>query len=319
MSKINFEEALKSKDLQKLKLIPKSDLHNHSARGANRSYFERKNNVIFPSVPIMHSIEKMDNWYDSNIGMYCSGADGFKERVKALFLQADNDNIKVFSPSFCFGMKKHFNDSFEEYIDFLKYTQKKYALNTIFLPEISVYRNLDPELTKKYFEECLRFDFFKSIDLIGDEKLGVDMYVDLYKEAKKHGYILKAHVGEFEGPSFIEDALDKLNLDEINHGISCVESKELMKYLSANNIILNICPSSNVYLSRVKNYMVHPISKIFQNGIKCTINSDDLLVFNQSVSEEYMNLYNNNVLGIDELNEIRETGLSYVKKIGGIK
>ena len=95
MSKNEFYEALEKNDKEKLKKIEKSDLHNHSARGANRKYFEKKYSVKFPDVPLMHSIEEMDNWYDSNIGMYCDGSNGFKERIKSLFIQANEDNIKV--------------------------------------------------------------------------------------------------------------------------------------------------------------------------------------------------------------------------------
>lgn len=314
MNKIEFYDALKNKDINKMRLIPKTDLHNHSARGANRNYFEKKCNVQFPNVPKFTSIQEMDDWYDQTIGIYCSGGEGFKERIKGLFIQANNDNIIDFSPSFCFGMKKHFNNNFEEYFDFLKNIQLRYAPKVNFIPEISIYRNLDSEITFKDFEECLKYNFFKSIDLIGDENLGVDMYVDLYKLAKKHGLILKAHVGEFEGADYIEDAIEKLNLDVINHGINCVKSKNLMNEIAKRKIVCNICPTSNVFLSRVDSYKNHPIKEMVDNDIICTLNTDDMIIFNQSVSDEFLNLYNNGVLGAEELYQIKENGFQYSKK-----
>ncbi len=63
-------------------------------------------------------------------------------------------------------------------------------------------------------------------------------------------------------------------------------------------------------LNRVKGYNSHPIKELYSYGIPVTINSDDMLIFNQSVSQDYLNIYNSGLLSAKELNEIRETGLS---------
>ena len=95
----------------------------------------------------------------------------------------------------------------------------------------------------------------------------------------------------------------------MQHGIAAANSKSVMKWLSDNKIQLNICPTSNVLLNRVKNYKVHPIRKLYDYGVKVTINTDDMLIFNQSVSEEFLNLYNAGVFNPAELDEIRQNGL----------
>ena len=41
-------------------------------------------------------------------------------------------------------------------------------------------------------------------------------------------------------------------------------------------------------------------------------NIDDLLIFNATASQEYLNLYNAGLMTADELNTIRETGLSSI-------
>lgn len=56
-------------------------------------------------------------------------------------------------------------------------------------------------------------------------------------------------------------------------------------------------------------YQSHPIAELYRAGIPVTVNTDDLLIFNQSVSQEYRNLYANGVLSGDELNDIRKQGL----------
>ncbi|WP_443083822.1 hypothetical protein [Vallitalea sp.] len=46
---------------------------------------------------------------------------------------------------------------------------------------------------------------------------------------------------------------------------------------------LNICPTSNVILGRVESIKKNPIRKLFDAGIKVTINSDNVLIFDSPV------------------------------------
>lgn len=86
-----------------------------------------------------------------------------------------------------------------------------------------------------------------------------------------------------------------------------------MSWLSAHHIQLNVCPTSNIMLGVAENYGSHPIRKLYDCGVPVTINTDDLLIFNQSVSQEYMNLYQAGLMTTEELNEIRMRGLGVSK------
>jgi adenosine deaminase len=98
-------------------------------------------------------------------------------------------------------------------------------------------------------------------------------------------------------------------LDEVQHGIAAADSKDIMKWLRINNIQLNVCPSSNVKLSRVKNMEQHPCRILADNGIIVTINTDDIMIFNQSISDEFFNLYKAKLFSVNELNVLRMNGL----------
>ena len=50
--KENFIKALENNDLNKMRKIPKSDLHNHSTRGGNRKYIEEWAGKSIPSANI---------------------------------------------------------------------------------------------------------------------------------------------------------------------------------------------------------------------------------------------------------------------------
>ena len=71
-------------------------------------------------------------------------------------------------------------------------------------------------------------------------------------------------------------------------------------------------------LDGVSDLATHPIRVLFDNGVPVTINTDDLMIFGQSVSEEYRNLYQADVFSAEELEDIRRASLAtvvpYIKK-----
>ena len=65
-------------------------------------------------------------------------------------------------------------------------------------------------------------------------------------------------------------------------------------------------------LNAVPDLECHPIRLLFDNGVPVTINTDDPMIFGQSVSEEYRNLYRAGVLSADELDDILRASLTGV-------
>jgi adenosine deaminase len=128
--------------------------------------------------------------------------------------------------------------------------------------------------------------------------------------AKAAGLRLKAHVGEWGDADSVWRAVGELELDEVQHGIAAAQSEAVMRFLADNRIRLNICPTSNIMLGRVETLATHPIRRLFDAGVVVTVNTDDVLVFGQGVSEEFLSLYHARVFDPEELNAIRLAGLS---------
>lgn len=72
---------------------------------------------------------------------------------------------------------------------------------------------------------------------------------------------------------------------------------------------MNVCPSSNVMLGYAIDYKDHPIKVLYENGVKVTINTDDLLLFDSSIENEYLLLYQSGALTAEQLDDIRRNGL----------
>ncbi|MBZ9687112.1 hypothetical protein G9F72_012335 [Clostridium estertheticum] len=96
-----------------------------------------------------------------------------------------------------------------------------------------------------------------------EDEFAVPSFKREFKKAKQKGLILKAHVGEFGTAELVRKAIEELELDQVQLGIAAADSRSVMSWLCANKIQLNICPTSNILLSRVENYSVHPIRKLY--------------------------------------------------------
>ena len=168
-----------------------------------------------------------------------------------------------------------------------------------------------------YLEDCLSHFWgckaFYSIDLYGDELAQpIERFNSIYRRAKSEGLRLKAHVGEWGTADDVRRAVECLELDEVQHGIAAAEDPSVIRFLANHHIRLNITPSSNYLLGRVRDLKTHPIADFYHSGIDVTINSDDVLIFDSDVSKEYLLLYQSGCLDAEELDDIRKNGLKAV-------
>ena len=300
-----FYKGLEKDDESLIKQVPKSDLHAHSTRSGSRDYFEDKYEIITDDRTSFSSIKEMNEWYDKNIKvLFTTEQDSFEERLRAAFIAAEKDNIKRLMLSFGTGNLEIFEDNITKYIDKIEEIRKGNYTGE-FIPELCLVRgNKKDDLYKEIIDK----GYFKSLDLVGNERLGVDDFIEIYKYAKAMDMILRCHVGEFESSKFVADAVHKLNLDEIQHGLSMVRDLDLMKEVKEKGIQVNLCPASNYGLKRVKEYS-YPLRILLDNGIKVTINTDDLLIFNKTISQIFIDLYKTGLFSLEELDRIRKTGL----------
>ena len=309
----DFINALKNHDTQTLLSIPKSDVHNHLGRGCRVEWLSEKMNHTFAKPPaVFDGLLGMQDWYVNNIRDYCRAHDSNQTdfRREGCFAEAERNHLARFAPSFSetdiedYGSLKNFCD----YYDSL---HKKYCPDAVYEPELAYqsYADIESKLAKA--EEYFSSGYFKSIDVCcGEGYKTFSDYIPLYKIAEKYGVLKRMHVGETGTAEDIEEAIDSLGLDEIHHGINAVNSPKVMKLLADRKITLNVCPTSNIKLGYAKSYAEHPIKILVENGVPVTINTDDLLIFDSSIDEEYQHLYDAGTLTAEHLDEIRCWGIS---------
>lgn len=97
----------------------------------------------------------------------------------------------------------------------------------------------------------------------------------VYAAAGEQGYRLVAHAGEEGPPAYIVDALDRLKVERIDHGVRCLEDAALVERLVKAKTPLTVCPLSNVRLCVFETMAGHPIRQMLERGLNVTVNSDD--------------------------------------------
>jgi adenosine deaminase len=185
------------------------------------------------------------------------------------------------------------------------------APNIEWVPQLELAREVPVDVQARRLAPFLELGFWRTLDMSGDEfAQPTAVFKPPYRKAKDAGLRLKAHVGEWGDADSVQRAVEELDLDEVQHGIAAAQSTSVMKFLADHRIRLNICPTSNVLLGRVEGLAEHPIRKLYDAGVKVTVNTDDVLVFGQSVSDEFLNLYRVGLFSAAELDELRQNGLS---------
>lgn len=115
-----------------------------------------------------------------------------------------------------------------------------------------------------------------------------DLFQDVYQRAYAHGLHRTAHAGE-EGPAnYIAQSLDLLHVERIDHGIRLIQDADLMARIAKENILLSVCPLSNVRLRAVQNVQQVPIRTFLDAGVKFSINSDDPAYFGGYILDNYL-------------------------------
>lgn len=134
----------------------------------------------------------------------------------------------------------------------------------------------------------LRDDGVVSFGLDGDEAVNPpEMFAEAFRHARDDGLKRTPHAGELRGPDSVRTAMTVLHADRVLHGIRAIEDPGLLSSLANRGVCLDVCPTSNVRLSLVPDLASHPLPRLLDAGIQCSLNADDPGLFSASLLGEY--------------------------------
>ncbi len=138
------------------------------------------------------------------------------------------------------------------------------------------------ETAKKYFGKGV-----VGVDLAGAEALfPTENYRELFRRVREAGIKYTIHAGEAAGPESVRCALD-FGAKRLGHGVRAVEDKELVERLVQEKITLEVCPTSNLHTKLAKDPYSHPIRTLFDQGVRVTVNTDNMTVSDTTLEKEY--------------------------------
>ena len=309
---MDFIEALSTDDLTSIRAAPKIDVHSHAFLSTRLKNMERWVGHPLKRPPSkMQGLEGMHEYIKEVLDHHINSRESFNFVASLGVRDAIQDGVVVLEMSFDIRMAEYYPDALVGVRVFLEALVERYGAQIDLRPELGFPRTHadDPKLMT-LAHEAVELGVFQAIDLYShQEACSPEAVKPLYAKAHAAGMKLKAHVGEFGGAGEVQRTVEVLDLDEVQHGIGAAESVEVMQWLAENRLRLNVCPTSNVMLDAVRDLASHPIRILFDNGVPVTINTDDLMIFGQSVSEEYRNLYRAGVFSAEELDNIRRASL----------
>jgi aminodeoxyfutalosine deaminase len=114
-----------------------------------------------------------------------------------------------------------------------------------------------------------------------------ELYATAFAIARDAGLGSVPHAGEVAGPGSIRGAIEALGADRLRHGIRAVDDAGLVAELVDRQLVLDVCPTSNVRTKAVSSLDAHPLPQLIAAGVSCSVSTDDPAMFDTDLGCEY--------------------------------
>ena len=137
-----------------------------------------------------------------------------------------------------------------------------------------------------------------AFDLAGDEAgHPPKKHLDAFQYCHRKNFNITIHAGEAFGARSIWQALQYCGAHRIGHGTRLVDDftfnggevvgmGSLANYILDKRIPLECCLSSNVHTAAAENFAKHPFRHFYEKRFRVTLNTDNRLMSNTSLSKE---------------------------------
>jgi adenosine deaminase len=286
--------------------IPKTEIHCH-LEGAIRTQtiidIARKYNISLPAYEVDEldkHVKVLDQMRD--LQAVLEAFDIFQRSVASpavveriaweLFEDCARQNIKLFevrfSPDWAFhGHNLDWDACLEGLLRAQEWAEKEFDMAIGIIAITS--RSMGAESCVKTVDWAIRHrDHIQAVDLADGEMIyPMQDFVKPILKAKDAGLKVTIHSGEDTPASYVIETIQNFKPDRIGHGIHSIEDMRAVEMLIERGITLEVNPWSNYLTNSVPTIEAHPLRKLYDLGVRVTINSDDPEVLETNVNNEY--------------------------------
>ena len=286
--------------------IPKMEIHIH-LEGAIRTQtiidIARESNLKLPAYEVSE-LDKFVKVYDQMRDLHAvlKAFDIFQNSITSpkvveriaweLFEDAAKQNIKLFevrfSPDWAFhGHDLDWDACLEGLLRAKRRAEKEFDMAIGYIVITS--RSMGPASCTKTVDWAIHHkEHIIGVDLADSERdFPLREFVKPVMKAKEAGLKVTIHSGEDTPASYVKETIELANPNRIGHGIHCIEDMNVVALIKERGITLEVNPWSNYLTNSVKTIDEHPLKRLFDLGVKVTINSDDPEVLETNLNNEY--------------------------------
>ena len=172
-------------------------------------------------------------------------------------------------------------------IEGLQAAEKKFNIKTGVI--ICGMRNINPETSLLLAELAVAYKNkgVVAFDLAGqEENYPAKHHREAFFLIRNNNINTTAHAGEAYGPESIHQAIHYCGAHRIGHGTRLYEDGDLLNYVNDHRIPIEACLTSNVQTGAAPSYEKHPLRFYYDYGLRVTINTDNRLISDTTVTRE---------------------------------
>jgi aminodeoxyfutalosine deaminase len=210
----------------------------------------------------------------------------------------------------------HHGMSMSDYTDGLNRGRRDAARRGVELSwVVDIPREMEPPesmWTAAFLDSSSAPDGVVAIGLGGNEHgFPAEWFEDSFRRGLALGLGSVPHAGETIGPSSVAAALDRLGAHRLGHGVRCVEDDDLLRRIVHEEVMLEVCPTSNVLLGVAPSIEEHPVGRLLDAGAVVSINTDDPGYFATDLSHELELVHRHHHLDRRALLELQRRALEH--------
>ena len=131
-------------------------------------------------------------------------------------------------------------------------------------------------------------DHFCGVDLAdGEAEHPIQGFVRPMLRAKEAGLKVTVYSGEETPAAAVVETIRAVGPARIGHGTHIIEDPAAVELARERGVTLEMCPWSNYLTNSVRRIEDHPLKRLFDQGVRVTINSDDPELLDTNLNNEY--------------------------------